>query len=78
MYNFVQIWLASDKYGLKAPHAMTPKYITIHNTANDGSARNEISYMLRNTSATSYHVAIDDIEVIQAIPFTRSAWHAGE
>jgi N-acetylmuramoyl-L-alanine amidase CwlA len=57
---------------------MTPSYITIHNTANDASAANEITYMLNNNDYTSYHVAVDDKEVIQAIPFNRNAWHAGD
>jgi len=57
---------------------MTPQYITIHNTANDATALNEIAYMTRNTTATSYHVAIDDKHAVQAIPFSRNAWHAGD
>ena len=57
---------------------MTPQYITVHNTANDASAANEISYHNRNDNQVSYHVAVDDKEVIQCIPFTRNAWHAGD
>ena len=57
---------------------MTPKYITIHNTANDASAKNEANYMLSNSNPTSYHVAIDDIEAVELIPFNRNAWHAGD
>ena len=77
-YKLVYNWLPSSKYALKSPFTMTPKYITIHNSANDASARNEIAYMIRNDSPTGFHVAIDDIEVIQAIPFTRMAYHAGD
>lgn len=57
---------------------MTPEYITVHNTANDASATNEISYMIRNNNQVSFHVAIDDKEVIQAIPYNRNAWHCGD
>lgn len=57
---------------------MVPQYITIHNTANDASARNEIAYMKRNKASTGYHVAIDDCEVIEAIPFNRNVWHCGD
>lgn len=57
---------------------MTPQWITIHNTANDASALNEIAYMTRNNNATSYHVAIDDKHAVQAIPFSRNAWHCGD
>ena len=77
-YTRRQLWLDPAKYAIKAPHAMKAKFITIHNTANDASAANEIAYMHRNSAATSYHVAIDDKEVIEAIPFSRNAWHAGD
>lgn len=77
-YKVRQLWLDPAKYHIKAPHAMKAKYITIHNTANDASAASEIAYMLRNSNATSYHVAIDDKEAIESIPFSRNAWHAGD
>lgn len=57
---------------------MNPEFIVVHNTANDASAKNEIAYMLKNNNKVSYHYAIDDKEVIQAIPETRNAWHAGD
>ncbi|TKI66708.1 XlyB [Lysinibacillus mangiferihumi] len=57
---------------------MTPKFITVHNTANDASAANEVKYMISNNNQVSYHVAVDDKEVIQAIPFNRNAWHCGD
>ncbi|TXK26034.1 N-acetylmuramoyl-L-alanine amidase [Bacillus amyloliquefaciens] len=68
----------SEKYALKCPNPMTPEYITIHNTANDASAANEISYMTGNSESTSYHFAVDDKEVIQGIPLDRNAWHSGD
>lgn len=77
-YTFKQIWLPSFKYNIKAPYTMTPQYITVHNTANDASATNEIAYHNRNNNQVSFHVAVDDKEVIQCIPFTRNAWHAGD
>ncbi|MBG9768934.1 N-acetylmuramoyl-L-alanine amidase [Bacillus vallismortis] len=70
--------VSEAKYGLKCPNAMTAKYITIHNTANDASAANEISYMIGNTSSTSFHFAVDDKEVRQGIPTNRNAWHTGD
>lgn len=57
---------------------MNPIGLTIHNTANDASAKNEIAYMVRNNNQVSYHIAVDDKEAIQAIPFNRNAWHAGD
>lgn len=46
--------------------------------ANDAPAVNEIEYMINNNNQVSYHVAVDDKEIIQAIPFNRNAWHCGE
>lgn len=57
---------------------MTPIGICIHNTANDASAANEISYMTSNNNEVSFHIAVDDKEAIQGIPFNRNAWHAGD
>ena len=74
----VQSLISSDKYSLKCPYTMTPKGICIHNTANDASAVNEISYMKTNSNSTSYHIAIDDVQAIQALPFNRNGWHAGD
>lgn len=59
---------------------MTPKGICIHNTANDAPAINERNYMARrdNQNEVSFHIAIDDKEAIQCIPFNRNAWHSGD
>ncbi|MED1122463.1 N-acetylmuramoyl-L-alanine amidase [Bacillus atrophaeus] len=70
--------VSEEKYDLKCPNAMRAEYITIHNTANDASAKNEISYMKNNTSSTSFHFAVDDKEVIQGLPLNRNAWHTGD
>lgn len=77
-YKTIERLIPKSKYALKAPYTMDAEYFTVHNTANDASAQNEISYMSNNSSQTGFHVAIDDKEVIQAIPFDRSAWHCGD
>jgi len=77
-YTFKQNMLPASKYPIKAPYTMVPQYITVHNTANDASAANEIKYMTTNDNQVSYHVAVDDKEVIQAISFNRNAWHCGD
>ena len=77
-YKRIQRFIPQSKHKLKATYSMTPKYVTIHNTYNDASAANEVAYMTRNNNPTSYHVAIDDKEAIEAIPFNRNAWHAGD
>ena len=77
-YTFKQNMVSSSKYSIKCPYPMTPKYIVCHNTSNDASAANEVSYMIRNNHQVSYHIAVDDKEAIQALPFDRNAWHTGD
>lgn len=74
----IQRLISSNKYGIKCPYSMDPIGICIHNTANDASAANEISYMQSNNNEVSFHIAIDDKEAIQGIPFNRNAWAAGD
>lgn len=62
----------------KCPYPMTAEAITVHNTANDASAENEITYMNRNTKLVSFHFAVDDKEVRQGLPLDRNAFHAGD
>ena len=68
-------------YRQKATYPMKPEYITIHNTANDATARNEIAFMKRNPAYgyyISFHVAVDDKEVIQGVEFDRNTWACGD
>ena len=67
-----------DKYGIKCPYEMKPEYITVHNTYNDASAMNEISYMLRNNYTTSFHFAVDYERAVQGLPLNRNSWNAGD
>lgn len=67
-----------SKWGIKCPYEMTPKGITVHNTANDASARNEIAYMTNNDYETSFHYAVDDKEAVQGLPLNRNGWHASD
>lgn len=76
--NIIKNLCNPSKWNIKCPYLMVPQFVVVHNTANDASARNEIAFMLGNSEATSYHYAVDDIEVIQAIPENRTAWHAGD
>jgi N-acetylmuramoyl-L-alanine amidase CwlA len=77
-YEIVNKYIPATLYPLKAPYAMVPEDVTIHNTYNDAPAVNEIAYMTRNSEPVSYHVAIDDKQAIQAIPINRNAFHAGD
>ena len=67
-----------SKYTIKCPYKMSATRIVIHETANDASAQNEVSYMRNNNLETSFHFAVDDKEIIQGIPIDRNAWHAGD
>lgn len=68
----------NSKYNVKCPYSMSPVGICVHNTANDAPAQKEIEYMQSNNNEVSFHIAIDDIEAIQGIQFSRNAWHAGD
>jgi N-acetylmuramoyl-L-alanine amidase CwlA len=77
-YTFIDQAMPANKKSLKQPYAMTPKYITIHNTSNSAPAKNEVSYMQGNNAQTGFHVAIDEAYVIKCADFNRNAWHAGD
>ncbi len=70
--------VSAEKYKIKCPYIITPKYIVVHNTANDASASNEVSYMINNKNEVSFHFAVDDKEVVEGIALNRNAWHAGD
>lgn len=74
----IQKLISTEKYNIKCPYTLDPIGICIHNTANDASAANEISYMQSNNNEVSFHVAVDDKESIQGLPLNRNAWAAGD
>ena len=76
--NIIKNYVDKSKYNLKCPYIMKPSCIVVHNTANDASARNEVYYMTRNSSSTGFHYAVDDKEIVQGIPESRNAFHAGD
>lgn len=76
--EILQMLCPSTKYSIKCPYEMTPQGITIHNTANDASAKNEVSYMITNNNKVSYHYAVDDVRAVLGVPLNRNAWHAGD
>lgn len=63
----------------KIGNYMTPRKIVFHNTANTASAKNEVAWLnnTSNSTSTSFHFAVDDLEVYQAIPITYYAHHCG-
>lgn len=65
-------------------YAMTPQYITIHNTANTSAgagAESHGKYMTVNggqNKQVSYHYVVDDGLIVRLLPDTENAWHAGD
>ena len=70
--------LSENKYSIKCPYEMVPEYVTVHNTANDASAANEVAYMISNNNEVSFHYAVDDKEIVQGVPENRNTWNAGD
>ncbi len=78
MVKIKKDFVAENRYPIKCPYEMVPKYVVIHNTANNATAKNEIAYMKRNNKEVSFHYAVDNKEIVQGIPESRNAWHAGD
>ena len=78
MYIFKQNLVSKDKHSIKCPYSMKVKYITVHDTANRATAENEIKYMISNDKEVSFHLAVDEAEVIQGLPFDRNSWSCGD
>lgn len=78
MLKIIKKLVPASKYSIKCPNIITPKGITVHNTANDASALNEINYMINNNYEISYHYAVDDIQAVQGLPLNRNGWHASD
>ena len=76
--SLIQDLVSPSKYDIKCPYEMEPIGHCIHNTANDASAKNEVSYMKSNNNEVSFHVAVDHLEARQGIPFNRNAWATGD
>ncbi len=57
--------------------AYPKRYVAIHNTSNDATARAEADYAKRRTDGTSSHYYVDGTEVIQSLDTALSAHHAG-
>ncbi|MFX3632125.1 MAG: N-acetylmuramoyl-L-alanine amidase family protein [Candidatus Pristimantibacillus sp.] len=61
-----------------------PKFITIHDTANQGKGANALSHAryLKSSAAAalpvSWHFTVDDSRVVQHLPLNEHGWHAGD
>ena len=74
----IQMICPKDKWNIKCPYEMIAEGVVVHNTANDATARQEISYMNRNNNYCSFHYAIDDKEVVQGLPENRNNFSCGD
>ena len=56
------------------------KYVTIHNTAEPFSARQERDRVdfRRDNASVSFHYAVDEKEAVQILPLSIHGWHAGD
>ncbi|MGN0562394.1 MAG: N-acetylmuramoyl-L-alanine amidase family protein [Candidatus Fimenecus sp.] len=64
-------------------NALTPEYITIHNTANTNATADAVAHanLLRGSwkdKSISWHYAVDENKIVQCVPDTENAWHAGD
>src|SRR5690625_2302856 len=62
---------------------MTPKYITVHNTANRNKGSNAEMHAryLHNGAGgrtVGWHFTVDDKEIYQHLPLNEHGWHAGD
>lgn len=76
--EIIKMLVPPSKYNIKCPNKLIVKGITVHNTANDASAKNEVKYMITNNSEISFHYAVDDLEIVQGIPEDRNTWSCGD
>ena len=76
--QIIKMLVPQSKYDIKCPYEMEPEFIVVHNSYNDASAMAEVSYMIGNNNKTSFHCAIDNVQIVQGIPFDRNSWNAGD
>lgn len=80
MVNIIQDFIpvgANNRPG----YAMTPLYITVHNTANTAvgaDAAAHARYLKNPDTTTSWHFTVDDTEIYQHLPLNENGWHAGD
>lgn len=64
-------------------YPMTPAWVTVHETANTRPGANaemhrQFVWNGGGREGVSFHFVVDDREVIQLLPLTENAWHAGD
>ena len=59
--KYRQMLVDESKWNIKCPYEMKPEYITVHNTANDASAENEVKYMVSNDNEVSFRFSLNNL-----------------
>lgn len=82
--QWVELPISGDAYNLryklpgKFPRGV--RYVTIHNTAEPFSARQERDRVefRRDRMSVSFHFAVDEKEAVRILPLDIHGWHAGD
>ena len=76
MFEFKEQLIKRSQYELKSPYTIGKiSSVTIHNSTDNLSAKATASFINSSGYRQSYHIVIDDSEVIQVVPFNRSTNH---
>ena len=80
--NIIQRFIPASHKDTRPGLRMVPTYITIHETDNlESGADAQAHAKLQergNDRGASWHLQVDDHEIIQSIPFNEAAWAAGD
>lgn len=71
----------STPYNRRPSNRLGATTITIHTTGNPTStAANERAWLTNptNTRTASYHIVVDEKDVIEVLPLNENAWHSGD
>ena len=64
-------------------YPMRPEWVTVHETGNsrpgtDAEAHRAFTHAGGGEEGVSFHFVVDDHEIVQLLPLTENAWHAGD
>lgn len=82
--NIIQDFIPAGRANRPGKQLVGPKFITIHDTGNANAGADALAHAryLKGDSAASrpasWHFTVDDKNVIQHLPLSEVAWHAGD
>lgn len=81
--NIIQRIIPKGQKNQRPGFSMTPKYITVHQTANKEKGANaemHARYLLNGGGGrvVGWHFTVDDHSIYQHLPCNESGWHAGD